>query len=465
MENYVEDIRKDFLKFCCYIHPNFELPSHVVKVGRILNDFVHGDRDKLIITMPPRAGKSFLCSESLPPYILGLNPQLKILTATYGYELSKIFAGNVIDTIEDSKFKKIFPNATLLNTGTSSNIWKTSAGGYYKCSTRGGALTGLSGNIIIVDDILKNSTEAASRSLLKGIEKWFDSTLYSRLTVGPNGEKPKILILMTRWTKQDLVGHILKNDIDKEWIHINIPAIDDEGEAIWEEKQPLKFLLEIKSRDPALFNCLYQGRPNEDGASEFELEKYIIMPETYENKITGGYRFSSWDTASKISDANDFTVGTLWTVYKKKLYLEDFSQVKKTMPELYSHILDKAEEWETKYNLIEDTSSGIGLLQLYDANKKKIKRKFIPTSANVKKKLSVVFPLLEAGDVILKRFPELMTEMSEYPGGEHDDFVASIVNAIWYFCTQIKNKDIDSTQSKDVVTSISKRKVKNFLLY
>lgn len=456
--DYLEQIRNDFLKFCAYIYPNFELPSHIIKVGHLLNEFIHGDLDKLIITLPPRSGKSLMCSELLPAYVLGTNPQLKILTATYGFELSKIFAGNVIRLIESPEYKKIFPKTELLNTGTSSNIWNTSNQGYYKCSSRGGALTGLSGNVIIVDDILKNSVEAASKSLLKSIEQWFDSTLYSRLTVGPNGEKPKILILMTRWTKNDLVGHILKNDKNNEWKHINIPAIDENGEAIWEEKQPLKFLLEIKNRDPILFSCLYQGTPNEEGSSEFETEKYIIMPETYEHAISGGYKFSSWDTASKIADPNDYTAGTLWTVNRGKLYLEDYSHVKLSLPDLYSHILHKAGDWETKFNLIEDGSSGIGLLQLYHANRKKHKRKFIAIPADVKKKLSTVFQLLESGDVILKRFPELMKELEEYPGGEHDDILASVVNAIWYWCVKIINKNIDGNKSTNIVTSITKRK-------
>jgi predicted phage terminase large subunit-like protein len=182
------------------------------------------------------------------------------------------------------------------------------------------------------------------------------------------------------------------------------------------------------------------------------------MPDTHDYKISGGYKLSSWDTASKITAANDYTAGSLWTVYRGKLYLEDYSHVKMTLPDLYSHILHKAEDWDTKFNIIEDGSSGIGLLQLYEANKKKHKRKFIAINADVKKKLSTVFPLLEDGSVILKRFPELMQELEEWPGGDNDDILASMVNAIYYWCVKIKNKNVDDNQSKNKFTSFSKRK-------
>lgn len=416
--------------------------------------------NKLIISLPPRMGKSYTTSIMLPSYLLGLNPAEKILTATYANELTKTFSKDILKIMTSEEYKKIFPNTELINSGRSANSWDTSAGGYLKCSSRDGTLTGLSGTTIIVDDLIKNSKEAKSQSLLQNVREWFDSTLYARLTYQEDGTPPKIVILMTRWAKNDVIGHVLKNDDDGDWKFINLPAItvDENGEekALWEEKQPLKMLRDIRKRDPEIFACVYMGNPGSKGSTEFNCDEYVVRPVSYEysHHHRPKYYFSSWDTASKISQNSDFTVGTLWCVRSNGIIsLEKYIKGKYTLPELHKLIKKYHDDWNCKFTLIEDANSGTGLLQLFNNEKK-----FRGIVANVRKKLSAVIPVLESGEAELRNYSEVITEIEEYPVGENDDIVASIVNAIFYYVSFIKKKKNDSGEKPKKLKSISRRK-------
>lgn len=471
MDNVTRDqIVSNFLKYCCFIDKNFLLPEHILRVGTLLNKFANNEPEynKLIISLPPRMGKSYSTSVMLPSYLLGKNPKEKILTATYANGLTKTFSKQVLNIVNSEEYLNLFPGTRFINTGRSADTWDTLAGGYLKCSSRDGTLTGLTGTTIIVDDLIKNSKEARSQSLLKSIREWFDSTLFSRMTYQEDGTPPKIVILMTRWAKNDLIGHVLDNDERNDWKYFNLPAIsineNGQEQALWEEKQPLITLKDIRKRDPEIFSCVYMGSPGSKGSTEFNTSEYIIRAENYiyPHDCRKKYLFSSWDTASKISENSNFTVGTQWAVRKTNgktiLTLEDYVRGKFTLPDLYKLIKEYHEKWNCKYTLIEDASSGTGIIQLFNNPKK-----FIGVQANVKKKLSAVIPALEEKQIELRSFNEILDELEEYPYGETDDCVASVVNAIYYYLINIATK-----RNENGITAIFKElrhRQKKLLIY
>lgn len=458
-ESYLELIRNNFLAYCCYIFPGFKTPPHIIRICSLIDEVISGDITRLMISIPPRNGKSFLNSVLLPSYILGKDPSTKIIASTYGFDLSKIFSKQVVEIVTSPEYKLIFPDTNFENTGKSSTIWYTEKyKGYYKSTSRGSALTGMAAHICIVDDIIKNSTEANSPSMLKSIREWFFSTLYSRLTNKINGEIAKVIILSTRWSKNDLIGEILKSENAGEWVYVNIPALNENEEPLWPEVQSKELLLSIKRSDPKTFQCLYQGQPGEDVASEFNLSNFLIYPVSHQFHKSPKFYFSSWDTAAKISDKNDYTVGTLWSFYQNKIYLEDYIRGKYEFPELEKLIKEKNKEWNAKYSLIEDASSGTGLLQTLKVSQKEIK--YIGIPANVKKKLPVVIPRLEDHSVVLKNYQEIISELKDYPGGENDDCVSSTVNATWYYSLNWRRETEISLPPKTVIKTRKIRKIK-----
>lgn len=412
------------MAYAAYMNEGFKCPDHIVDICKNLDEFVFGDLKRLIISIPPRHGKSFLCSQALPQFILGNFPSKKILTATYSQSLSNTFSREVIRGMKTPQYKNLFPD-TVIITDNDTGSFVTSLGGHYVSTSRGGTITGLGGDYIILDDLIKNSLESRSPTLHKNMRDWYDSTMYSRLL--PGG---KILFLMTRWSKDDLIQYILDNDDLSEWKYINYPALDEKGNALWEEMFSSSYLLDIKRRNPRQFECLYQGNPyNEELTKTFNLSQYKFSDINSNQNKQFLFIFSSWDTASKVDPKHCYSVGTKWGVtVKGELYLLDYIKIKLLIPDLRTLILSKHQEWDCKVSLIEDANSGTAIIQELS---KKIK--IDPISPNVKKKIPDACLLLEEHKVILLDFPEITKELEEYPHGEFSDCVASVVNAIWWY--------------------------------
>ena len=116
--------------------------------------------------------------------------------------------------------------------------------------------------------------EALSESQRKGVNDWFDHTLYSRLNDKQNG---CLIIIMQRLHEDDLVGHVLEQE---HWDHVRLPAIAEEdethiirslyhsrivhrkaGEALHPEREPLE-LLEHLRRTTGKYNFSGQYQQN-----------------------------------------------------------------------------------------------------------------------------------------------------------------------------------------------------------
>lgn len=461
MENnkdYIHLIRNNFLAFCCYIVPNFQTPPHVVEICNLLNKVANREITRLIISLPPRMGKSFLSSILFPAFLLGKNNNEKIIASTYGFTLSKTFSKELLDIVTSEKYQMIFPETKFSNSGKSSDIWYTEKGSaFYKSTSRGSAITGISASVLIADDLLKNHLESTSISLMKTIENWWFSTFFSRLTYRSDGAKPCCVLLMTRWSSKDIIAKILKSDNSHEWEYLNIPALDENDNALWPEMQPKELLLNIRENSPSIFQALYMGAPGEDVAAEFNISNFLIYPISHEFHKSPKFYFSSWDTAAKIGEDNDYTVGTLFSFYQNKIYLEDYVRGKYEFPELERLIIEKNKDWNARYCLVEDASSGTGILQSLKASQREIK--YIGISANVKKKLPVVIPRLEDHSVVLKNYGEIISELTDYPSGEHDDCVSSIVNAVWYYSLNWRRETEISLPPKTVIKERKIRKV------
>jgi phage terminase large subunit-like protein len=383
---------------------------------------------------------------------LGKYPDKQIITATYGYDLTSTFARQVLMGMTSPKYRALFPEVELTNQGKGkgSSIWYTNRDGFYKATSRGGTITGLGADVIILDDLIKNSTEARSASTLRSTNEWYDTTLHSRLL--PGGQ---IIFLQTRWAKNDLMGYVLENDRNSDWTYINFPALNEDNSALWPERYSTEYLLSIKERNPGQFACLYQGDPSIRGATEFDTTSMTIYPVEH-SWPKNNYTFSSWDTASKVTDHNSYTVGTLWGVRNDQIYLMDYIRDRYTIPELEGIISKKHIEWECKYTLIEDANSGTALIQFLE---KKFKKAIRGIVGNTAKYVPLSIICLNSGIVKLKNFNIIIKELDEYPNGNFSDCVTSVVNAIKFWHDTLR----DSRTAYPYQPFISKPRRRNIL--
>ena len=272
----------------------------------------YGDRDYkiLIVTVPPRCGKSQQCSIDFPAWFLGRNPDGEIITSSYSGELAQDFGTKAREKVDSQEFQTIFPEVFLKEDEQSRAKWRTNKGGSFISVGVGGSLTGRGTKVLLIDDATKNREEAESEIYRERIWNWFTSTAFTRLE--PKGV---CIIIATRWHMDDLIGRVLAHpELSKRTKVMRFPAIaeeDDEyrksGEALWKGRYDLKELQEIKSTiGPYDWHSLYMATPILTEKQEFrpEWRKYITAKEL-EQKNTR--KFLTVDTAMSKKAQADYT--------------------------------------------------------------------------------------------------------------------------------------------------------------
>lgn len=267
-ESSIISARRSLLAYARLRNNNYKAPRHIVLIARALNDVMLGKVKRLIITMPPRHGKSMISSQFFPAWYMGHYPDRYIITATYGQDLANDFGRKVRDQIQDPTFQKIFPDCVMKNDTTAAQRFNTTKEGAYFAVGAGGAITGRGGHLLLIDDIFKNRQEADSLTVRESRLEWYRSVAYTRLM--PGGA---IVMITTRWGEDDLVGYVIKNHGHERWAVLTLPAISANGEALWPEQYPLDVLQNIKETTEIYdWHCLYQQNPIPREGNIFKLE-------------------------------------------------------------------------------------------------------------------------------------------------------------------------------------------------
>ena len=222
-----------------------------------------------MINMPPRHGKSELASRRFPAWFLGRHPTKSIIAASYNSDLASDFGRQVRNIVSSEEYKPLFSTA-LAEDSRAANRWNTSQGGSYVAAGVGTAITGRGADVFLIDDPIKDRQEADSEAQRQTVWDWYTSTAYTRLA--PGG---RIIDIQTRWHMDDLSGKLLEEQArggDK-WDVLELPAINDDGLALWPDFYPLEALERIRTVLPARdWSALYQQQPAPDEGDYFKRE-------------------------------------------------------------------------------------------------------------------------------------------------------------------------------------------------
>lgn len=250
--------------------------------------------------MPPRHGKSELASRRFPAWYLGQYPTQQIIASSYGADLAGDFGREVRNIVASPEYSRIF-NVSLSADSQSAGKWHTDQQGAYVAAGVGTAITGRGAHVLLIDDPFKDREEADSELVRNKVWAWYTSTAYTRLM--PNGA---IVLIQTRWHDDDLAGRLLeaqKNGGDQ-WEVLSLPAINDEGNALWPAWYPIERLEQIKGViGPRDWNSLYQQDPVPDTGDYFKKEWFRY----YENKPEHLRIYGASDYAVT-DDGGDYTV-------------------------------------------------------------------------------------------------------------------------------------------------------------
>jgi predicted phage terminase large subunit-like protein len=287
------DAEKEMLAFTRLMRPTpnepddpdfsrYEAQHFHKSICAAIEELEAGRIKRLIISLPPRHGKTELASKMFPAWFVGKNPHLSLIFGTYNEKFSQDIGRAVRDIMQSPQYAQVFPNTQLKDDSQASDRLQTTQGGILAFVGRGGTTTGRGGDVLIIDDPLKDRQEADSPTIRDTLWTWFTQVIASRLM----DETGRIMLIQTRWHQDDLVGRLTDPlnsyydaDEAKEWHIIDLPALALEdgsdplnrkpGTPLWPGRFGKDFLLGLQRRDARGFSALYQGRPSPAGGTFF----------------------------------------------------------------------------------------------------------------------------------------------------------------------------------------------------
>ena len=415
-----------------YLH-NWHIDANAWRLQQCLE----GPNKRLIITLPPRSLKSICASVAFPAWVLGHDPSKRIICVSYSTELARKHALDCRAVMESPWYKAIFPKTRLHPDKNTELEVMTTARGFRMATSVGGTLTGRGGNFIVLDDPM-NPADAMSDVRRETVKQWYDGTLYSRLD---NKAEDAIIVVTQRLHVDDLVAHLLEKE---EWVHLNIPAKAEcdqvyeigpgqvyerrAGEVLHPEREPLEMLEKIKANLGSYgFAAQYQQNPVPLGGGMIKwqwFQSYRELPPRGPNSQI----VQSWDTASKASELNDYSVCTTWQVEGDDCYLIHVARGRLEYPDLKKRVPALAHAHKADAVLIEDSGSGTSLIQ--DLRREGARCIAIKPEGDKVTRMCAVSAHIEAGYVYLpERAPwldDFQTEVLQFPNGRHDDQVDSM---------------------------------------
>jgi predicted phage terminase large subunit-like protein len=449
--------RTDFMAYVRFTSPDPEDMDDVTRsrykdaphhraIARALEKVASGEIQQLILTMPPRHGKSELTTRKFPAWLAGRFPDQSTIVGTYNDDFAADFGAEVLNLIKSPSHRQVFPKSGLRRGGTAKDRIQMNEGGLLGFVGRGGSLTGRGAHTLILDDLIKDDKEASSQAIRDQAWNWFTKVAMTRRM----GLK-RVIMIMTRWHADDPIGRLTDPENPSynateasKWKIINLPAIAEKedplgrevGEALWPDgpdRFDLDFLESQQRLDPLGFSALYQQRPTAVDGVLFQRDDIrFYTPEQLPDKLR---MYAASDHAVSILARRDYTVLLAGGVDKHgALYFTDCIWQRITSDKQVEFMLEMA---RTKN------------VQLWFAEKGQITKSLGPFLRKRMGETNTYFNVVEmnpAGDKeqraqsIAARiamgsvyFPRnapwterAIAEMLSFPNGVHDDFVDAL---------------------------------------
>lgn len=393
----------------------FKVNWHHIEVCNKIQDVIDGKIQNLIINLPPGWSKTELVVVNLIARGLAINPRCRFLHLSYSSELAELNSAKAKELVLSDDYQNIF-SLPIKSDSKARGRWNVvnkdiSIGGCYATSTLGQVTGFRAGHMaegfqgaIIIDDPIKPS-DSLSKLRRDTVNNAFINTVKSRKA----SPKTPIIIIMQRVADEDLSGFLLNGGDGEEWHHLKIPALNENGESNWPDKEPTDSLLKLKDKGNFTFSGQYQQEP------------YILGGEIIKGDWFNRYdRLPSWreysrraifvDTAQKTGESNDYTVFLdALQLRTGEIYILNIWRKKVDAVGLLSLAKDiwaKVSKSESRESLppanamyIEDKASGTGLIQQLKHEKGFIPVIAVPRTVDKFTRIMEVQPRIESGQV------------------------------------------------------------------
>jgi predicted phage terminase large subunit-like protein len=309
------------------------------------------EHPRLMISMPPRHGKSTIASRMFPAWYLGHFPTHEFILCSYSGSLAMSFSRQVRAIMRDSSYHQLFKTGLDPDSQSVEN-WLTTAGGGLLASGVSGAQTGKGAHVLLIDDPVKNREDADSEQQRQTTYDWYTSTAYTRLAPGGG-----VLVIQTRWHDDDLSGRLLEAQEHggDEWEVVTYEAVAsadethrEKGEALHPARYDVNQLKRIRAaigeRD---WSALYQQKPVSDEGGYFNSTMFPRYGPNERPPRDEMVTYTAWDLAIGLKEENDYTVGvTVGMDKQSRLWVLDVVRGKWDGFALVQQILDNFVVWK-----------------------------------------------------------------------------------------------------------------------
>lgn len=433
--------------------------SYLCGICESIYETLHGEGDyfRTDINTPPQHGKSVMMSQYFPAWLLGKNPKLNIVDAAYSIDLARRNSKATLKIMKSPKYQAIFPDVQL--EAKRSDEWRTSEDGGYKAVGVGGGLTGQKADLIVIDDPVKNSEEAASKVVREKIWDWYESVAKTRLS-----NHGCICLIMTRWNTADLAGKLTSEEYkaaQESVAPIEIyksfefpaecenPATDllgrKQGEFLTPERYSNEHYLGNKytviDGERVLSGkwcALWQQKPVPDGGNLLSRKQIVVLD--MENVPFNLKKCRAWDLAASTKTRNDFSVGAkcAYDRLSKRFIILDIKRKKLGGADMLGAISNQA-AIDGGYNVPVILEGQGGFKAYVDLVKKALNGRALIKSVSVSKdKVTRAAPWLALAEekrlCVVKGVwnNEFFDELESFPEGAHDDIIDAISLAYSY---------------------------------
>lgn len=389
-------------------------PNPKTKLDRIIDrtkpydpskpDFNRMPYGLILLSAPPQTGKSLTITESFQSWCLIKYPRLGVLTLGYASDFAARFGRRNRDKFTDLAPKLTHGKVKIHDKIQSTDEWEsmlldmvtrlyTNTNGGMSTAGLRGVVTGKTGNVVVIDDPVKNMQDAMSEIMIEGNIEAYQSTVETRLLGNPGS---LCIVMATRWVTNDLIGWLRKHRKDFIVGDYNYAALATEenihkdplkravGEGICPEMgKDAEWARVIKesymaSEGAHVYNAMFQGDPSNEVGNLFRQDDWqeyeIARHWTGEDQLRRFDRiYLSIDASFKGLVTSDFVAMEVAGIKNGNYYLRYLVRKQMDLPDTIDKILDilqKFPEIETIY--IEDKANGPGITQVLKKWRKKL---------------------------------------------------------------------------------------------
>lgn len=423
------DASESLIAFTEYTFPRYRTADHHRQIAEQLERVERGEIDRLMLLVPPRHGKSELASIRLPAWYLGRQPHKQFLSVSATDDLASDFGRSVRNTISSPEYQAVF-DTTLAEDSQAKGKWHTKAGGVYYALGIGGSVLGRGGDVMLIDDPFGSMKEALSELERKNVWDWYTGTAYNRLM--PGGA---IVVINHRMHEDDLSGRLLAQQAagGDRWEVVEMPAINDDGEALWPEAYPIEALHRIRTNSqPRFWSSLYQQRPAPEEGDYFKsewLKPYETAPARTTLRVYGGSDYAV------TQDGGDWTCHVVVGLDPEgRMYLLDLWRGQTSSDRWIESFCDLVTEWKPIGWAEEQgqIKSGVGpfLERRQRERRAYVAREAFPTRGDKAVRAQSIRGMMASHGLYVPIsapwYPDLRAELLSFPAGKHDDQVDAI---------------------------------------